>query len=112
MFRFPGQMRIAHRNEISEVRRYGNVWRCSWFTVFAKANNDKSSRLAVLVGRKTGPSVVRNRQKRIFREIFRLNPWQGPPFFDVLIAPQKLCQSAAYKELNEQYCEWKKTASK
>jgi ribonuclease P protein component len=43
------------------------------------------TRLGVVASRKVGPSVVRNRCKRLVREVFRLHPEIFPPGVDVVI---------------------------
>jgi ribonuclease P protein component len=42
-------------------------------------------RLGVVASRKVGPSVVRNRAKRLVREAFRLHPEIFPPGLDVVV---------------------------
>jgi ribonuclease P protein component len=46
---------------------------------------DRAPRLGVVASRKVGPSVVRNRAKRLVREAFRLHPEVFPRGLDVVI---------------------------
>ncbi len=57
----------------------------SSFNIFYKVNNFNKDRLAVLVSRKTGNAVKRNKIKRITREVFRKEIKRNPPFIDILI---------------------------
>jgi ribonuclease P protein component len=45
------------------------------------------SRLGLVVSKKVGDSVRRNRVKRLFREAFRLNKDRLPGGFDLVVAP-------------------------
>jgi len=61
--------------------------RSSSFTLLGVASPTGSSRIGITVSRKVGGAVVRNRVKRLFREIFRYNRSAlAPPLDLVLIA--------------------------
>ncbi len=61
---------------------------CHGFTIIYKSNELQYDRFGVLVSRRIGNAVQRNRVKRIFRELFRQNIYRNPPFFDILIQPR------------------------
>jgi ribonuclease P protein component len=52
-----------------------------------------------------GDAVVRNRIKRIFREIFRKSLLKIPKQFDIVINAKSCCNEARYIELNEELLE-------
>ena len=56
-------------------------------------------RLGVVASRKVGNAVVRNRAKRLWREIFRLNQHRLPPQCDVLVIVRKGFSQAERAEL-------------
>jgi ribonuclease P protein component len=80
--------RLKKKSEISEIYKYGQKWDCISYKVIYKANSLNNDRLAILVSRKLGNAVKRNKIKRLFREVFRLNIIKNPPYFDILIQPR------------------------
>ena len=57
--------------------------------VHMAANGLPFSRLGVSIGRAQGNAVVRNRIKRLIREVFRLNQLEMPSGFDILVTMAK-----------------------
>ncbi len=55
--------------------------------IFALPNDKGYTRLAINVSRKIGNAVLRNRIKRIYREIFRKNKKKFPESYDIIIIP-------------------------
>ena len=62
-----------------------------YIRIIFNRNSFSHDRVGILVSKKNGNAVKRNRIKRIFRELFRNNKRSNPPFFDVLIQPEKNC---------------------
>lgn len=57
--------------------------------IFALPNHLGMRRLVVNVSGKVGKAVVRNRIKRVYREIFRKNKEIFPQSYDIIISPLK-----------------------
>ncbi len=69
--KFPKAQRIKSKKEISFLHKSGKRWRCEFFSVAYIKSNDNFDRVAVIVSKKIGSSVFRNKVKRVIREIFR-----------------------------------------
>jgi len=87
--RFGKQFRISRRRDIRRVLRTGRRVRDGQVSLVAMANEDFSSarRFAVVVSRRHGPAVRRNRIKRLCREAFRLVRNRLPEGFDYIVIP-------------------------
>ena len=56
--------------------------------VYALPNGQSLSRLGLVVGRRVGNAVVRNRWKRLIREAFRLRGHEFPKGVDLVVLPR------------------------
>lgn len=102
--------RIKKREEISNILKCGKRWKCNKFSIFFKKNSMSFDRFAVLVAKREGPAVYRNRIKRIFREIFRKNKRINPPYCDIMIKPYFI-STINYHFLEKKYKEWMESLS-
>ncbi len=72
-------------------------------------------RAGVIVGRKLGGAVERNRIKRRLREVLRTHPEAVPAGWDWLVLPRSPVQSWSFATLNERiaalFVEWTRTCS-
>jgi ribonuclease P protein component len=72
-FRFPRVLRLTSRRQFQAVYAHGLKAATPCFAVFAKPNGLDHCRIGLTLTKKTGCAVVRNRAKRVLRELFRLN---------------------------------------
>ncbi|NOX45268.1 MAG: ribonuclease P protein component [Caldiserica bacterium] len=71
--RFRPVHRLRRRKEIERVFREGKRLEGRWFRFILLPKEEEIPRILVVVGRKVGKAVVRNRVKRAVREGFRKN---------------------------------------
>ncbi len=83
--RFPRSFHLSRSSDFLHNRRRGRRGHAEHFTVNLSPGPDKGRRLGLVVSRKVGPAVARNRVKRLVREVFRLNMERIPAGTDVVV---------------------------
>jgi ribonuclease P protein component len=79
--------RIRRRADFQEVYNRGAKIHGRYCTVFMLPRADGLGRLGVSATRKLGGAVIRNRAKRLIREVFRRN--KIAKGFDVVVIPKR-----------------------
>jgi ribonuclease P protein component len=83
------------------VYEHGARTHSRYFTVFVRARDGSVGRLGIAATRKLGGAVVRNRAKRLIREIFRHT--KIAPGFDVVVVPKRELLDASLTVLEAEY---------
>jgi ribonuclease P protein component len=63
--------RLRLSSDLQQVRQDGRSWRHPLIVLLVKANQNDVSRFAFVAGRRIGNAVVRNRCRRLLREVVR-----------------------------------------
>ena len=86
--RLPQDLRLRRQSEFQRAIADGPRVTDARLTVWAAENGLPHARLGLVVGRKYGGAVQRNRAKRLLREAFRLTRHQLPPGLDLICSPR------------------------
>jgi ribonuclease P protein component len=100
---FPHSVRIVKSADYRTVYREGRKVHSEKFVLFALKNKAGHHRLGITVSRKIGGAVIRNRIKRLFREIFRKSSAELPSQYDIVVNAKSGCAGASYIELREEF---------
>jgi len=95
--------RIRKKNDFLSLYRKGTRYQAKYFNLIYFPNDLNFSRMAVIVSRKIGNSVKRNKIKRWMRDLFRRNKDFLKRNFDILIIAKKGIQDSSWEDLSENY---------
>lgn len=95
--------RIKKKKDFLFLYRKGTRVRTRFFNIIYHENGAGFSRLAVVVSRKIGKAVVRNKIKRWVRELFRRNKGLIPFPLDMLVVATRGVEGITWKEYQEEY---------
>ncbi|MGA2531811.1 MAG: ribonuclease P protein component [Candidatus Aminicenantales bacterium] len=97
--------RIRRKKDFISLYRNGSRFRGPYFNLVYRPNSLGYSRLAVVVSKKVGPSVTRNRVKRRLRDLFRRNKGLLPGPLDMIMVTRKEIVDLGAPELRAGYFE-------
>ncbi len=102
---------MRKRADFLRVQKDGTAVRTPHFVMLVAARTELSepSRLGVVVTKKIGGAVVRNRVKRLCRESFRLTPEMLPKGIDLVVIAKP---GAGDLGLRDVQAEWSKASAK
>jgi ribonuclease P protein component len=100
---FPRKNRIVRTSDYRALYTGGRKIYSERFVLFGRENGLNCHRLGITVSKKVGNAVVRNRVKRLFREIFRKSCFEIPGFLDFVVNAKSGCAEANYNELRAEF---------
>lgn len=100
---FPHEVRIVRSSDYKALYRSGRKISSERFVLFSRRNRVGYHRLGITVSRKVGGAVVRNRVKRLLREIFRRSAGEIPNQYDIVVNAKSGCAGASYFELRSEF---------
>ena len=98
---FDRSERVRRRVEYQKIYDRGVKVHARGFTLFRLPNGLVQGRLGIAATRKLGGAVVRNRAKRLIREVFRRN--KLAPGFDIVIVPRRELLEASLDALESEF---------
>ena len=100
---FPRNYRIVRGSQYRSIYDSGAKVHAERFVLFGARNSLNHHRLGITVSRRIGSAVVRNRIKRLFREIFRRSAADIPHSIDFVVNARRGAGEAGYRELREEF---------
>jgi ribonuclease P protein component len=92
---------IKRSSEIKTILRTGNYVNSAYFKIVYQKTKGPESRSAILIGKKYGKAVERNRMKRRLREILRSIVPRLLVDLDLLIIPRKTREEILFHLLQD-----------
>ena len=99
--RLTRQDRVRQRPEFERAYEHGQRLRGRFMTLFVASNGSARCRLGVAATRKLGSAIVRNRAKRLARELFRRH--KPPAGIDLVVVPRREMLDAPFASLEADY---------
>jgi ribonuclease P protein component len=100
--RFPARFRLRKRHEFLALQRDGRRLTLSHFVVITRDRDQPPSRLGITTSRKVGNAPVRNRIRRLVRDVFRRRRETIVPPRDVLVIARPGAGSLDYADVDHE----------
>lgn len=97
--------RITRKDEFDELIQKGRKLVKDAFLVHFLRKKRESSRVGFLVGKRIGGAAVRNRTKRLLKEIYRLNKDAIGREFDLLIRARRTVRYLSFRDIERSLLE-------
>jgi ribonuclease P protein component len=99
--RFRPNEHIRRRVDFEQAYDAGARASGRFMTIFARATQQPAARLGIAATRKIGGSVLRNRAKRLIRELFRRR--KPSASIDIVVVPRREFLHAPYQTLEREF---------
>lgn len=99
---FPPRYRLRKRREFLALQRNGRRQTVSHFVVITRDKDAPPSRLGITTSRKVGAAPVRNRIRRLVREVFRRRRASLTPPRDVLVIARPGAGGLGYADVDHE----------
>jgi ribonuclease P protein component len=95
--------RIRKKKDFLVLYKRGNRYRGRYFNLVYLPNNQAFSRMAVVVSKKVGNAVIRNKIKRWTRDLFRRNKNLLKTHLDLILVAKKDILEASWAVYRQEY---------
>ena len=97
------EITVKENYEFRRIYRKGKSVVSPYMVIYCQKNRQGRTRLGVTVSTKLGKAVVRNRVRRRFRELWRLNKVDMLPGWDIILVARVRAIEAPYQKLDKAY---------
>jgi ribonuclease P protein component len=102
-FSFLRDNRIVTADAYASTKQRGGRIVTRYFILYVAQANEGISRIGIVASRKVGNAVVRNRCKRLVREVFRLNQNDFAAPLDVVAIVKKMPYRPTYEDYERDF---------
>ncbi len=95
--------RLRDNKDFRRIYRAGKAVPGKYLVVFKKENGIGRTRFGFSVSKKVGNAVVRNRRKRLLREISRKNQASIRQGYDIIVIARAVGKDLSFVELEKDY---------
>ena len=74
-----------------------------FLVLYARRNRTDTNRVGITVSKKLGKAHIRNRVRRRFREVYRLNEEKFQPGWDIVVVARSKAVEASFSDLTKGY---------
>ena len=74
-----------------------------YLVLYARKNRTEGNRVGITVSKKLGKAHIRNRVRRRFREVYRLNEEMFQPGWDIVVVARSKAVEASFSDLTKGY---------
>ncbi len=97
-------------NHIFRRLYHTNGFANGFLVLYARRNRTPGNRVGITVSKKLGKAHVRNRVRRRFREVYRLNEGLFQPGWDIVVVARTKSVEASFEDLTRAYLSLAKKA--
>ena len=102
--RLGSAQRVRRSADFSAAREVGRRIDGGWFLLWVRnRGDDRSARLGVAASRAVGGAVVRNRCKRVLRDLFRRHQYEIPRGLDLIVSARPSMTKVETGELEKRF---------
>jgi ribonuclease P protein component len=94
--------RLRRKAEFQRVFDTGRRTHGRFLTIVGAPDGGPCARLGIVASKKLGGAVVRNRAKRLIREVFRTTPASGRPL-DLVVIPKAPLLTVSFEALERDF---------
>jgi ribonuclease P protein component len=94
---------LKKNHEFRRLYASGKSVSSQYAVVYCRKNRSASNRVGLTVSTKLGTAVCRNKIRRRYREIYRINEEKFDPGYDIVIVPRSKSKLAPFRVLETDF---------
>lgn len=92
---------VKNKQDFDNIIHKGKYLKNNTFIIYYLKHNESFPKFGIAVGKKIGNAVIRNKYKRIIRNIVDKNKFLFKKEYDYIIIIKRKCLEMSYQEIND-----------